>query len=166
MAILSKGCKPDKFDLQNSLKLSFRKIRGLHSNFVQCESFLESKPFALCETNLDGSTDSGNFSLKVYISLIQKDPSYVSSCSLCKSRTCFFKGLFSRKLWGFLLMFSTRFSTLSVLLLFPLFITFFIVMHSFLFYLSRILYRNFCFAYIINFCIVDDLAKRLFLHFS
>ena len=29
MAILSKGCKPDNFEPQNSLKLSFTSIRGL-----------------------------------------------------------------------------------------------------------------------------------------
>ena len=42
MAILSKACKPDNFELHNSLKLSFTNIPGLHSNFVDCESFLES----------------------------------------------------------------------------------------------------------------------------
>ena len=42
MTILSKGCKPDKSELYNSLKLSFTNIQGLCSNFVACESFLES----------------------------------------------------------------------------------------------------------------------------
>ena len=42
MAILSKACKPDNFESHNSLKLSFMNIRGLRSNFVDCESFLES----------------------------------------------------------------------------------------------------------------------------
>ena len=42
MAILSKGCKPDKFEPHNSLKASFKNIRGLCSNFIECESFLES----------------------------------------------------------------------------------------------------------------------------
>ena len=67
MAILSKGCKPDNFKPHNSLKLSFTNIRGLPSNFVECESFLElNSPYilALCETNLDDSIDSGNFSVK------------------------------------------------------------------------------------------------------
>ena len=76
MAILSKGCKPDNFELHNSLKLSFRNIRGLRSNFVECESFLESNSpdiLALCETNLDDSIDSGNFSVRVYLPLIRKD---------------------------------------------------------------------------------------------
>ena len=42
MAILSKGCKPDNFEPHNSLKLSFTNIRDLRSNFIECESFLES----------------------------------------------------------------------------------------------------------------------------
>ena len=73
MAILSKGCKPDNFESHNSLKLSFTNIRGLRSNFVDCESFLESNSpdiLALCETNLDDSIDSGNFSVTGYLPLI------------------------------------------------------------------------------------------------
>ena len=65
MTVLSKACKPDNFESYNSLKLSFTNIRGLRSNFVDCESFLESNSpdiLALCETNLDDSIDSGNFS--------------------------------------------------------------------------------------------------------
>ena len=53
--ILSKGCKPDNFEPHNYLKLSFTNIRGLHSNFAECESFLESNSpdiHGLCETNL------------------------------------------------------------------------------------------------------------------
>ena len=76
MAILSKRCRTDNFELQNSLKLSFTNIQGLHSNFVDCESFLESNSpdiLALCETNLDDSIDSGNFSLRGYLPLIRKD---------------------------------------------------------------------------------------------
>ena len=42
MAILSKGCKPDKFESHNSLKLSFANICGLRSNFVDCKFFLKS----------------------------------------------------------------------------------------------------------------------------
>ena len=47
-------------------------------NFVDCESFLKSNSpdiLALCETNLDYSIDSGNFSVRGYLSLIQKDSS-------------------------------------------------------------------------------------------
>ena len=78
MVILSKGFKPDNFELHNSLKLSFTNILGLRSNFVDCESFLESNSpdiLALCETNLDDSIDSGNFSVRGYLPLIRKDSS-------------------------------------------------------------------------------------------
>ena len=61
MAILSKAWKPDNFELINSLKLSF-------TNFIDYESFLESNSnpdiLALCETNLDDSIGSGNFSVR------------------------------------------------------------------------------------------------------
>ena len=76
MAILSKACKPDKFESHNSLKLSLTNIRGLCSNFVNFESFLESNSpdiLALCETNLDESVDSDNFSVRSYLPLIRKD---------------------------------------------------------------------------------------------
>ena len=78
MAILSMGCKPDNFKLHNSLKLSFMNTGGLHSNFVDCESFLGSKSpdiLALCETKQDDSIDSGNFSVRGYLPLIRKDSS-------------------------------------------------------------------------------------------
>ena len=42
MAILLKACKPDNFELKNYLKLSCTNIQGLHSYFIDCESFLES----------------------------------------------------------------------------------------------------------------------------
>ena len=76
MAILSKGCKPDNFEPHNSLKLSFTNIQGLRSNFADCESFLESNSLdilATWKTNLDDSIYSGNFSVRGYLSLIQKD---------------------------------------------------------------------------------------------
>ena len=68
MAILAKVCKPDNFELQNSLKLSFTNNGGLCLNFVDSESFLESNSpdiLALYETNLDDSIDSGSFSVRV-----------------------------------------------------------------------------------------------------
>ena len=132
MATLSKACKSDNFESQNPLKLNFTNIRGLRSNFVDCESFLESNSpdiLALCETNLDNSIDSGNFSVRGYPKGFYY--SYAWSCSLCEGRSSFCPGLISRKLCRFLLMFSTCFTSLSVLLLFPLLITFFVVMHGF-----------------------------------
>ena len=53
-------------------------IRGLCSNFADCESFLPSNSpdiLALCDTNLDDSTDSGNFPVRGYLPLIRKDSS-------------------------------------------------------------------------------------------
>ena len=73
---VSETCKPDNFELHNSLKFIFMNIRGLYSNFVDCESFLESNSpdiLALCETNLDDSIDSGSFSVRGYLPLIRKD---------------------------------------------------------------------------------------------
>ena len=70
MAILSKVYKPDNFESNNSLKLSFMNTRGLRSNFADCESFLESNSpdiLALCETNLDDLIDSGSFSVRGYM---------------------------------------------------------------------------------------------------
>ena len=89
MAIFSKACKPDNFELYNPLKLSFANIRGFRSNFVDCESFLESKSpdiLALCETNLDDSIDSGNFSHGERLSSFNPKGflySYACSHSLC-----------------------------------------------------------------------------------
>ena len=76
MTILSKECKPNNFESHNSLKLSFTNVCGLHSNFVECESFLKSNSpdiLALCETKLDYSNDSGNFSVTGCLPLIRKD---------------------------------------------------------------------------------------------
>ena len=75
MAILSKGCKSDNFEPYNSLKLRFANMRGLRSNFVECESFLESNSpdiLAVCELYMS-SIDSGNFSVRGYLPLIRKD---------------------------------------------------------------------------------------------
>ena len=76
MAILSKGCKPNNFELHNYLKFSFANICDLRSNFADCESFLESNSpeiIPLCETNLVDSFDSSNFSVRSYLLLIQKN---------------------------------------------------------------------------------------------
>ena len=71
MAILSKECKSDNFELHNSLKLCF-------TNFFDCEFFLESNSsdiLALCETNLYDSIASRNFSVRGYLPLTRKDSS-------------------------------------------------------------------------------------------
>ena len=49
-----------------------------YSNYAECESFIEPNSpdiFAVCETNLDDSIDSGNFSVRGYLPLTQKDSS-------------------------------------------------------------------------------------------
>ena len=135
MAMLLKGCKPDNFKSNNSLKLSITNIPGLCSNFVDCESFLASNSpdiLALCETNLDDSIDSGNFSATVYLPLIWKDSTTHMHGHVGYMKKGF---LLHEKLCGFLLMFSTGFTSLSILLLFPLLIIFFVFMHVIWFYL-------------------------------
>ena len=104
---ISKGCKADNFESHNSLKLT--NILDLCSNFVECESFLESKSpdiHALFETKLDDSIGSGNcseglssFNLKGFCC------SYAWSCCFCEERTSFCTGLISRELCRFLHMF-------------------------------------------------------------
>ena len=129
MAILSKVCKPDNFESHNSPKLSFTNISGLHSNFVDCESFLESNSPdipALCETNLDDPIDSGNFSVRGYLPLIRKD----SSTHMHGLAVYVKEGLpFARDLS---LENSADLLYFIQCLLFPLSITsFFVVMHGF-----------------------------------
>ena len=93
MAVLSKGCKADGFQSHDSLKLSFKSIQVLCLNFAKCEFFLESNSrdiLALCENNLDDSIDSGNFSVRSYFPLNQKDSTtHAWSCSSCEGRTSF-----------------------------------------------------------------------------
>ena len=62
MAILSKGCKPNNFELYKSLRLTFTNIPGLCSNFFECESFLESN-----SPDILAPCDRG------YLPLIRKD---------------------------------------------------------------------------------------------
>ena len=140
MAILLKAYKkPDNFELHNSLKLSFTNIWSRHSNFADCESFLESNSpdiLSLCESNLDNSIDSGNFSVKSYLPLIRKDSStHMHGLAVyVKGLPSFCMGLITRKLGRFLFMFSTGFTSLDVLPFFPLSITFFSFGHGFWFY--------------------------------
>ena len=111
-------------------------IRGLRSNFVDCESFLKSNSpdiLVLCEAHLDDSIDSGNFSVIDYLPLIRKDSStHMHGLAVyVKEGLPFRTGLISRKLCRFLLMFSSGFTSLSILILFPLSITFFVLVHGF-----------------------------------
>ena len=126
MAILPKACKPDYFESHNSLKLSLTNIQGLCSNFVDYESFLESNSpdiVALCETNLDDSTDSGNFSVRGFLPLIRIDSNtHMHGLTLYVKEGPPFEQNLPLE------------NSLSVLLLFPLSITFFVFVHGFQFY--------------------------------
>ena len=138
MVILSKGYKPDNFESHNSLKLSFTNIWGLCSNFIDCKSFFESNPtdiLALCETNLDGSIDSGNFSVRGYLPLIWKDSStHMHGLAVyVKEGLPFTRDLSLENSADFYLRFWLALVHSVVLLLFPLSLTFVIFMHSFLF---------------------------------
>ena len=113
MAILSEGCKPGNFEPNNSLKLAYKYFR-LSFRFCWLWIFFESNSpdiFALCEANVDDSIDSGDFSVRGYPPFYY---SYTWSCSLCERRTFFCTGLISRKLCGFLLLFSSGFTSLYV----------------------------------------------------
>ena len=130
MAILSKACKPDNFELHNSLRLSFTNIRDLCLNFVDCESFLESNSPeipAVSETNLDYSIDSGSFSVWGYLPLIQKDSStYMHSLAVYVKEVLPFSWDLSLENSG-----DSYLCFQLALLLFSLLITFFIFVHSF-----------------------------------
>ena len=106
-------------------------IQGFCSSLLECESFLKSNStniLALCQANLDDSIDYDNFSVSGYLTLIRKD-SVTHMHGIWKDVFC--TGLISRKLRRFLLMFSTGFTSLSVLLLFPLLSTFFLFIYDF-----------------------------------
>ena len=129
MIILLKACKPDNFESHNSLKLSFTNISGLCSNFVDCESFLESNSpdiLALCETN---------FSLRGYLSLIRKDSiTHMHGLAVYVKEGLPFAWDLSLENSADSYLLLTGFTSLHVLLLFPLSITFFIFVQGFLFY--------------------------------
>ena len=136
--ILSKECKPDNFEPHNSLKLGFTNIRSLCSNFVKCESFLESNSpgmLAVQETNLDDSVDSGNFSVRAYLPVIWKDCiTHMPGLAVyVKEGFPFARHLPLRNFADSYLCFWLTLLH-SVLLLFPLSISFFVVMHDFRFY--------------------------------
>ena len=76
IVILSNVSEADKFDLHNSLKLSFTIILVLCANFAGCESFLESNSpdiVASSGASLEDPIDSSKFSVRGYLPLIQKD---------------------------------------------------------------------------------------------
>ena len=89
-------------------------------NFVDYSSFLEPNSpdiLALCETNQDDSIESGNFSVRGYLPFIRKDSTTLTV--YMKEELPFALDL-SLENSGFLLMFSTGFTSLSASLLFPI----------------------------------------------
>ena len=116
-------------------KLSFTNIRDLRYNFVDCESFLESNSpdiLALCKTNLDDPIDSGPFSVRGYLPLIRKDSStHMHGLVVYVKEGLPFAQDLSLENSADSYLFSTGFTSLSVLLLFPLSITFFVFVHGF-----------------------------------
>ena len=75
MAILSKARKPGIL-IYTTLKNLVLPIFEFLSDFVGCESFFESNSpdiLRLCETNLDDSIDSNNFSGRDYVPLNRKN---------------------------------------------------------------------------------------------
>ena len=137
--VLSKGYKPGNFESQNSLKLSFKNIWGLHLNFVDCESFLESNSGPAFLLYKSGWL---NWFWKflcegLYLSLIWNEymhglAVYVKEgLSFARiSRTYLKKTL---QIFSNSILFLTGSTSLSVLLPFLLLITFFVFMHGFLF---------------------------------
>ena len=134
MAILLKVRKPDNFEQHNSIKLSFTNIRGLRFKLFDCESFLESNSLdilTLCEANLDDSIDC-NFFMRSYLPLILEDSTtHMKGLAVYVREAIHLHSFIFRKLCRFFFMFSTGFTSLSVLLLFSLSITFFVFMQGF-----------------------------------
>ena len=141
MAILLKACKPDNFESHNSLKLTFTNIWGLCSNFVDCESSLESNSpdiLDLCETNLDDSIASDNFFVRGYLPLIQKDSiTHMHGLAVyVKEGLPFAQDLSLENSADSFLCFSLALlHSVSFLLFFLLSITFFVFVHGFWFYI-------------------------------
>ena len=115
--------------LHKSVKLTFTNIRGLRSNFVGCESFLESNPpdiLALYESKVEDSVDSNKLSVRGCSEGFCI--SHAWSCCLYKEWSSFCQELFSGNLSGFVFMFSTGFTYYGALLTFPLLIITFVFM--------------------------------------
>ena len=140
MTILSKASKPDNFESHNSLKLSF--ALQIFEAFVQILLNVNLSLNQTFLTFLPCVRQTWLTQLILAISpweviFLWSKRILVLICMVLQfmlRKTSFCTGLVSIKLWRFLLLFLTGFTSLSVLLLFPLSITFFIFVHSFLFY--------------------------------
>ena len=104
-------------------------------NFVDCESFLElNSPYilALCETNLDDSTDCGNFSVWGCLHFIQKDSTthMHGQAVYAKKGLPFAQDLYLENSTDSYICFRLALHHF-VLLLFAISITFFVFMYNF-----------------------------------
>ena len=110
----------------NSLKLSFTNIWGLCSDFVDCESFLESNSpniLALCKKNLNDWIDSGNFSVRDYLPLIQNNSTtHMHGLAVIRRKDLLLGTYYLTYVFDWLYF--------TCCLLFPLLIIFFVFIHS------------------------------------
>ena len=125
MAILLKACKPDNFELHNSLKHSFTNIWGLHSHFINCESFLESNSPGwlswfwqfLCERLSSFNLNRFYYSYAWSHSLCEKGLSFAQDLSLensVDSYICFWLALLHSVSYFFFLYWSRSLSLCMV----------------------------------------------------
>ena len=135
MAILSKAPTPDNFESQNSLKLSFTNIHNLRLNFVESESFPESSYpdiITLCETNLDDSIYSANFSVRGYLPLIRKySVTRIHGLAVYVKEGRFLLGIYLQKSPRIFIYVFDRLTSFSVLLLSSLLNPSSLYVHSF-----------------------------------
>ena len=86
----------------------------------------------MCEANLDDSIDSGNFIVRGYLPLIRKDSStHIHGLAVYVKEGLPFAQDLSLENSADSYLFLTGFTSLRVLLLFPLSITFFVFQHCF-----------------------------------
>ena len=127
MAILSKGCKPDNFESHKSLILSFTNVRSLYLFLHQTVL-----TFLLYVRQTWMTHWFWQFFSEGYLPLIRKNYiTYMHGLAVYAKKRLLFARDLSPENCGFLLMFSTSFTSLSVVLPFPPTITFFIFLLSF-----------------------------------
>ena len=89
----------------------------------------------LCKRNLDDSIDSGSLSVRGYLPLMQKDSSsHMHTLGICAKEGLPFARHLSLENYADSYLCLQLALLQCVLLLFPMSITFFILVHSFLFY--------------------------------
>ena len=128
--IIKSKCECDNFESHNFPELSFTNTWS--------KSFLKLKSpdtLALCETNLE---DSSNFFVRDYLLFGWISLLISMVLQLWEGGSSFCTGLFCRKLWGFLITFSTSFTSFYCIL-FLLSITVILFMQSFWCYFMKLI---------------------------